>query len=507
MVALPSGEGSPCSRTVELSKPNRDGECSGVQVPERNTIRLDSHAGLVLVGRYFERRVSELLGPGVELGSVEKFTVVTTTRGVDCGVTGGFVEVPVADEIVVAGDGRPDVGVGLGVLGYGGAVVGVQPEHETIEGVLGEVRGGAVADRAVSDEHHVALQFGGENGAVGGEIAHRLVADHGSDRGGGGEGLGYVGPHAGSGGGVEGHEAIVVLLSRFEVGQGDGKLAFLVARLEGARPRACGGAAVGLAIVYVDQYGCSAVVGYLAVCDGICGGHVGGILCLDHWVGRLHREFENKLGGIAGNRRTQGGAVGIGKHEGDFGHAGTQGRTRDFTGCRIHGKSARQVECGESVGAARGLHVVGVGLLGGSGVLLVARDDRRTGHGGVGNEGGVLFLVVVSCLHPVGGASRIGYAGLVERRLHGGTDSEGGVSRVHAGRVGGESGCAVEGAVQVELCLAEPLVYGCRRMHPSIYVQGSRCRFGDGYSTVQGMIENELVAAYAESDVSFTKQG
>ena len=119
-----------------------------------------------------------------------------------------------------------------------------------------------------------------------------------------------------------------------------------------------------------------------------------------------------------------------------------------------------------------------------------------------------MLLVVVGGLHPVCGASRVGYAGFVEGRLHGGTYAEGGVSRVHAGRVGGESGCAVEGAVQVELCLAEPLVYGCRRMHPSVCVHRPGSRFGHGGSAVQSVLEYELVGTvYAKPDVTLVEEG
>ena len=302
VVVLASAEGSPCAGAVEILKPEGDGEGGGMLVPERNPIGLDSHASLVLVGRYLERRVPELLGAGIELGPVEKLSVVASARGVDrCG-SRGLVEVPVADEVVVAGDRWSDVGVGLRVLGDGGTVVGVQPKHKTGEGALGELGGGSVTDRAVSDKHHVALQFGGEHGTVGSHVADRLVADHGYDGGGGGESLGYVRPYAAGRGGVEGHEAIVVGLARYEIGQDHGELAFLVARLLDAGPGCGGGAAVGLPVVYVDQDGGAAVVGNLSVGDGVGGGHVGGVLSLDHGVGRLDRELKNNFGCIARNR-------------------------------------------------------------------------------------------------------------------------------------------------------------------------------------------------------------
>ena len=54
MIVFSSGEGSPGSRAVELTEPNRDGEGGGMLVPEGYPIGLDPHASVVLAGLDFE---------------------------------------------------------------------------------------------------------------------------------------------------------------------------------------------------------------------------------------------------------------------------------------------------------------------------------------------------------------------------------------------------------------------------------------------------------------------
>ena len=186
-----------------------------------NTVGLDAQPGLVLVGGNLHGGPAELLGAGGELGAVDHLAVVATTRDVRGCKALALVEGEVCDEVVVAGYLGTDVWIGLHVLGDGTGIVCIQPEDESIEGVLGEVGGLSVAHGAFAHVYDVAVEVGGEEASHAGDVGCGLVADHRRYGSSGLEILAAVRPDAGRGTLAEAHEAIVVGLGGRQVGETD----------------------------------------------------------------------------------------------------------------------------------------------------------------------------------------------------------------------------------------------------------------------------------------------
>ena len=278
------------------------------------------------------------------------------------------------------------------------------------------------------DVGYLPLELGGRSRNVaGGPVGHDRY-----DRGGGREGLRGGCPDTIDGSRVVGTHAVVVDCLGHEVAYDLPECAcVLLPDVENVHPIGGGGTAIAGSVVDAHGRGVAAGTGDVSVVGSRGGGHAGGGRGSDDGGRSRDRHLENDLVYVVrgvGRADDVVGRVQVGQvavvvvivdHEGHGEVARNGGGAGDGAVTGVELKAAGKVEGSvvDYLGGTEGGEIIGEGL---------PRDRRggeRTGddpgacYGGVADEGGPGFLVVVACLQPVGGASRRGDAHFVHQPL------------------------------------------------------------------------------------------